>query len=315
MRVLVTGGGGYIGRRVVARLAARGDTAIAFDSVLAPPLLALADDVPSIVPFAGDITSVANLAQAFRAHRPDAVIHLAAQVGQAQSVGNPVSSLDINIIGSLNVMEAMRLYDVRRMLHLSSEEVYGDMVDLTPEDHPKDPFLAYGISKLAVEQFIRSYNELHGLDGVSLRTSWVYSPGLPRPRPPNTLIDAALAGRSLHLPGGADTYWDFTYMDDLVDGILLALDHAGNHPFDVYNVASGTRASLAEMAAIVRDLVPGADITVGNGPYRHAGGYRLVRKGALDVGRARSVFGYAPRYDLRRGLERYVEEARSDEPL
>jgi nucleoside-diphosphate-sugar epimerase len=161
------------------------------------------------------------------------------------------------------------------------------------------------MSKVAVEHLGRFYRDLHGLEVINLRTSWVYGPDLPRDRVPKTLIDAALAGRALHIASGADSAIDHTYVDDFVEGTLLALD-CPRHPFDAYNLASGTAPTLAEVVAAVKEIVPGADVSVGPGVYRHGDRIPVPRKGALDLRRARDTFGYVPKFDIRAGLRAYA---------
>ena len=311
MRILVTGGGGFLGAAVVRALVARGDTAIAFDTQLA----SLASVVPEsrLVCVPGDITDMANVAQAISLYKPDAVLHCAAIVGVLSSLGSPINVVRVNIEGSLNVFEAMRLGGVRRCIHISSEEAYGAFrADRIDETHPLDPVMPYGICKAAVEQLGRSYRDLLGLEVINLRPSWVYGPGLPRNRIPKNIVDAAIAGRKLHIPSGAETAIDHTYVDDVVSAILAALDHA-KHRYDAYNVGSGMAPTVAEIVDIVRDLVPGAAVSVGPGAYRHGDKIDLVRKGALDVSRAAVELGWKPRYDIRSGLAAYLKAER-DQP-
>jgi UDP-glucose 4-epimerase len=309
MRVLVTGGGGFLGGAAVRALVARGDTAIAFDTQWA----GLAGTKPHerLCRVPGDITDMANLAQAMRVHEPDAVLHCAAIVGVLSSLASPINVVRVNVEGSLNVFEGMRLAGVRRCVHISSEEAYGPFrADRIDETHPLDPVMPYGICKAAVEQLGRTYRDLHGLEVINLRTSWVYGPGLPRARIPKTLIEAALEGRALHVPSGAETAIDHTYLDDAVSGMLAALDHH-RHRYDAYNIASGQAVTVAHMVDVVRTLLPGAQLSVGPGPYRFDDRVELVRKGALDVGRAAAEMGWAPKYDIRAGLAAYVEALRA----
>ena len=308
MRVLVTGGGGFVGASLVRRLAARGDVAIAFDRSFAVDLEAGTDG--RILTVAGDITDAFSVLEALDAHRPDAVIHCAAMVGVLASL-SPAEMLRVNLGGSVNLFEAMARRDVRRVLHLSSEETLGDfLVNRADEDHPTRPVMAYGVTKLAVEGLGRTYRATHGIECINLRTSWVYGPGLPRPRVPKNFIDAALAGRSLHLLLGADSVIDHTYIDDVVDGVLAALDEP-RHRFDVYNIASDSAPSVGRIVEIVRALVPGADISIGPGPLRHRDDIPVVRKGALATDRARACFGYTPHFDIERGLAAYVAALRA----
>lgn len=312
MRVLVTGGGGFLGAATVRALLARGDTAIAFDTQLGH--LVAAGLPQHLVRVPGDITDMANVAQAVLVHKPEAVIHCAAVVGVLSSLGSPTTIVRVNIEGSLNVFEAMRLGGVKRCIHISSEEAYGAFrADKIDETHPLDPVLPYGICKATVEQLGRTYRDLHGLEVVNLRTSWVYGPGLPRDRIPKNLVDAALAGRKLHIPTGAQAVIDHTYVDDVVAAILKALDHQHHH-YDAYNVASGAAATVSDLVAIVRELVPGAQLSVGPGAYRHGDRVEMVRKGALDVSRAAAELGWEPRYDIRTGLAAYVRALRETRP-
>lgn len=309
MRVLVTGGGGFLGGAAVRALAQRGDVAIAFDTQWGG--LAGVPEAENIIRVPGDITDLASLAQAIKAHWPDAILHCAAVVGVLSSIGSPLNIVRVNVEGSINVFEAMRLGGVTRCIHISSEEAYGVFrADRIDESHPLDPMLPYGICKATVEQLARSYQSLHGLDIVHLRTSWVYGPGLPRDRIPKNLVEAALTGRALHIPGGADAAIDHTHVDDVVAAMLKALDH-GRHRFDVYNIASGHASTVAEVVDTVKSLVPGARLSVGTGPYLHGDRVAMVRKGALDIGRAERELGWRPKHDIRSGLAAYVEALRS----
>jgi len=303
MRILITGGGGFLGAAVTKALIARGDTAIAFDTGFpGGEQTATEHDIR----VQGDVTDMAALAQTVLAHKPDAVIHCAAIVGVLSSIGSPINIVRINVEGSINVFEAMRLGGIKRCIHISSEEAYGAFrAERIDETHPLEPVLPYGICKATVEQLGRTYRDLHGLEIINLRTSWVYGPALPRDRIPRNLVMAALQGRPLHIPYGADTAIDHTWIDDWVSAVLAALDHS-DHRYDVYNISSGQACTVTELAKIVSELIPGATLSVGPGRYRHGNQIELVRKGALDISRAREEFGWAPQFDIRSGLAAYI---------
>lgn len=313
--ILVTGGAGFIGLAVCRALAERGDRVTAIDVAIGPGLAALAATTPSVRAVPGELLEWPRVAEILAADCPHAVIHCAALVGVLNSVHAPMATMRVNVEGTLTLLEAMRLYGIRRMIHISTEETYGAFnAPRITEDHPQNPVMAYGVSKLAVEHLARSYRVMYDIETIHMRTSWVYGPGLPRLRVPRTFIDAALDGRAYHLASGADFTVGHTYIDDVVKGLLLALDHP-DHLFDAYNLASGTAPRLGDIVATVRELIPGARITIGPGPYDHGtvGGRPVpsVQKGALDITRAGSVLGYRPSFDIRSGLAAYIAHERA----
>ena len=311
MRVLITGGSGFVGAALARHLSARGDEVVVFDLAMSPSIAALTARHRNASFLAGEITEWPHVAAVVQKHKPDAIIHCAAVVGVTASLAGPMATFRVNIGGAHNVLESMRLFGVKRMVHLSTEETYGPFdADVIDETHPNRPLKPYGISKYAVERLACDYVAAYGLVCLHARLCWVYGPGLPRPRVPKTLVDAAVAGKRLHLDGGGDFRVDHTYIDDCVDGIIRILDKK-DHRFDVYHVASGEAASLAEIVAMIREMVPGADLKAGPGPYRFVDGTAAVRKGALDISRARRELGYAPQYPIRKGLAAYIAATRA----
>jgi nucleoside-diphosphate-sugar epimerase len=300
--ILITGAEGFLGSAVARALLARSEAVIGLDAGACRKLHGMAERASKLSVASVDVCDGEAVDAVFAHHRPRAVIHCAALVGVLASLREPARLLRVNVEGSANILEAMARHGTRRMVHISSEEIYGAFTaDRIDEQHPQEPIYAYGVSKAAVEQLGRSYRATHGLECINIRTSWVYGPAFPRDRVPMNLIRAAVRGTSLHLPFGADSRIDHTYLDDAVAGVIDALDHA-DHAFDAYHVASGECRSLGEIAALVRELAPHADISVGPGPYRHGGEIPIPRKGALDCTRAQLAFGYAPRFDAARGL-------------
>lgn len=303
MQVLVTGGGGFLGAALCEALLARGDTVVSLDA---------RPGGNGVVSEIADVADRAAVEAVFARHRPEAVIHCAAIViGTAPGGEATAAIMRVNIEGTVNVYDAALRHGAGRVLHISSEEVYGDFTaDRITEDHPLSSDAPYSISKAAVEQLGRHYSRNAGLDVVNIRTSWVYGPGLPRPRIPKTLVEAAVQGRSLHLANGGEHLIDHTYVDDFVAGTLLLLD-AGALRHDCYHVGSGTAVTVAEIVDIIRELVPGADLTVGPGPLTSAHGQSLVRKGALDVTRIGEELGYVARFPPREGLAAYIRHLRA----
>lgn len=309
--VLVTGAAGFLGRAIVEALLRRGDAVVAVEAGDCARLAGLEAAGPALSVVRADICDRQAMDTLFQDRRPRAVVHCAAIVGVLASLEAPQRLFRVNVEGSINLFEAMARAGTRRMVHLSSEEIYGAFrADRIDEDHAQNPLHAYGISKLAVEHLGRSYRQTHGLECINVRTSWVYGPGFPRSRVPLDMIRAVARRQALHVPGGAYDRIDHTYLADAVAGVLGALDCA-RHRHDAYHVASGTSPSLAEIATILAELDPAAPaVTVGSGPYAHAGRVPMPRKGALDCSRAAEAFGYVPRFDIRAGLAATLEAER-----
>jgi nucleoside-diphosphate-sugar epimerase len=309
--VLVTGAAGFIGAAVVDALCKRGDRVVATDISMTQAMKSLLDTHEGLTFQSVEITEWPQIATLVQTVKPDGIIHCAAVVGVTNSLASPIGTFRINVEGSLNVFECMRLFGVKRVVHLSSEETYGVFeADTIDETHPNRPLKPYGISKYAVEQLAKGYADQYGLECIHVRTCWVYGPGLPRPRVPKTLVDAAVQGYPLHLASGGDFKVDHVYIDDCVSGILGAFDHP-KHEFDVYHVSSGEVTTLKDIVQLIRDYVPDADISIGSGNYSFIDGTVTVRKGALSPKRAEKAFGYKPRYFMRKGLQAYIDYERA----
>jgi len=310
--ILVTGACGWLGSAIVDALLGRGDRVVAVDLAVTPPMAARAAQDSRLVAAAVDLGEWHQVVRAFEAYRPDAVIHAAAIVGVIQAADIPLKALHVNVAGAVNLFEAMRLAGVKRVVHVSTEETYGDFqAPVIDEDHPQKPLSVYGLTKLAAEHYGRVYSRDHGLECINVRTCWVYGPHLPRLRMPRTFIEAALRGEPYHQPDGGNLAVDQVYIADTVAGVLLALDKP-QHRFDAYNIATGVAPTLRDTADAVNRAIPGAKITVGDtGPYHHGGRVLTAAKGALDIRRAEAELGYRPRYDLQRGIEATIEATRA----
>lgn len=310
-KILVTGAGGWLGSAIVEALLKRGDVVIATDIAVSPAISALVAHHPQLTTAIADLGEWHQVVRLFETHRPDAVIHAAAIVGVVQAADVPIKAQRVNVEGSINLFEAMRLGGVKRVIHISTEETYGDFrAPVIDEDHPQTPLSVYGLTKLAAEHYGRVYSREHGLECINVRTCWVYGPHLPRLRMPRTFVEAALRGEPFHQPDGGAFAVDQVYIDDTVAGALLALDKA-KHTYDAYNIATGVAPTLRDTAEAVNRAIPGARITVGdNGPYHHGGRILSALKGALDISRARTELGYAPRYDLQSGIEATIVATR-----
>ncbi|OGK81280.1 MAG: hypothetical protein A2X52_16105 [Candidatus Rokubacteria bacterium GWC2_70_16] len=311
MEILVTGGGGFVGRHLARRLIEGGHTVTAFDKADAWPQGAAGGASPPVRRITGDLLDAAAVRSAIEAFSPRVVVHAAALVGPTLSLEEPLLTARLNLDGTIHVLEACLAAGVGRLIFVSTEEVYGQFRhDPVPEDDPMSPLNPYAITKAAAEWYVDFYHRHHRLDGYVARTSWVYGPGFPRLRLETKIIADALEGRESLFRSGAEHLVDYTYVDDLVDGFRLLIEHP-RPGHRVYNIASGLSQPIREVAAILQRLLPAARVTLGPGLLETGPGLPMPQKGGLDISRARQDLGYAPQVSLETGLSRCVEAARA----
>ncbi len=305
MRILVTGGAGFIGSHVCTALRTRGDTVALLDDFndFYDPALKHAAAVETgarICP--ADLRDPAALRTVFADFAPEAVIHLAARAGVRPSLAAPDLYADVNIRGTIHLLAAMRAAGCRRLVFASSSSVYGENPQVPfAEDHALTSIISpYAVTKQAGEQLCRIAATQDGLAVIALRFFTVYGP---RQRPDlaiSKFTSLIAAGRPVELYGDGSTSRDYTYVDDIAAGVLAALDRlapghrtynlGGDHPVTLRELVSGLEAVL-ERRAVIHHLPPQAGD---------------VSRTWADISRARAELGYVPRVALAEGLARYV---------
>jgi UDP-glucose 4-epimerase len=312
-RVLVTGGGGFIGSHLVLHLLEHGYDVRVLDNFATgrrSNVSALGADVELIE---GDIQSYERVTKAIAGC--EVVFHQAALPSVPRSVQDPLTSNATNVIGTLNVLLAARDHEVRRVVCASSSSVYGSSAGTAPkrEDQPSVPISPYATAKLAGEGYARSFNGVYGLETVALRYFNVFGP---RQDPtsqyaaviPN-FITALLAGEPPVIFGDGEQSRDFTYVANVVQANMLAMD-APRVAGKVYNVACGERVTLTRLVRELRELL-GAEVE----PVYAAPRPGDVRHSLADLTLARRELGFEPSVLLREGLERTIQHYCEDEPL
>jgi UDP-glucose 4-epimerase len=241
VRVVVTGGAGFIGSNVVDALLERGDEVHVLDDLSHGRRDNVADGAQL---HEGDIRR--DAASVFVEVRPDVCFHLAAQIDVRVSVERPELDADVNVVGTLQVLEAVREHGTKLVFSSTGGAIYGECDGPAPEDHPRAPLAPYGVSKLAAEEYIAAYNRLYGSTHVSLRYANVYGP---RQDPHGEagvvaiFMNALRDGRTPRIYGDGSQTRDYVFIGDVVAATLAAAGHAGG----VLNVGTGVETSVLDL--------------------------------------------------------------------
>ncbi len=302
MRFLVTGGAGFIGAALSNRLVREGHQVRVIDDLSAGD----PNRLDRRVLFTrGDVSDRPKLWTLLQ--NVDCVYHLAARVLVSESILYPREYNEVNVGGTVSVMEAMRDAGVRRVVLASSGAVYGEQAHQpVREDLPPNPQSPYAVSKLAAEHYVRTIGALWGIETVALRIFNTYGPGqnLPVSHPPVVprFLYQALRGGSLVIFGSGEQTRDFVYVDDVVAALISAAT-ANDVDRRIINVGSGKEISINELAHQISRLI-GQEVEILHSPAESGGVSRLY----ADITLARRLLGYEPHVDLPQGLQRMIEE-------
>jgi UDP-glucose 4-epimerase len=246
------------------------------------------------------------------------VVHAAAFVG-AVSASNPALSIQVNVMGLVNVLEAARALDVRRVVFTSAKGVYGPITGEygsptwkpMPEDLPARPKRIYDSAKFMGENVCTYYNDNLGVETVSLRFASTYGPGKTARHGPmavmSRIVENPANGLPFTLAQGGDDKDDFIYNKDSALGIYLATV-AEKVPSRVYNIGTGVGVTLRDFERVIRKHIPGARMEIGGGLNFY--GFAYPATGVYDITRARAELGYQPQYDLEKGIGDYLASLR-----
>ena len=321
---MVTGGAGFIGSHVCEALLKKGYDVVIVDDfndyydpankerncdTIRETAVSL-DRPDSLVICRGDILDKDFLNSVFEKYNFKAVLHLAACTGVRSSITEAVKFLNVNLNGTVNILECMRDHGVKKHIFASSSSVYGkNKVPFSEYDPADSPISPYAVSKRAAELICSTYLHLNGISTVCLRFFTVYGP---RQRPDLAIrkfTSLISEGKSIPVFGDGNTRRDYTYVDDTVNGVVHALEWVLNQDrcFEIFNLGESETISLTEMIeSIARHLdkkpiierlpkQPG-DMDVTN----------------ADISKARAVLGYSPKVDFDKGMKRYIEWYKSE---
>jgi UDP-glucuronate 4-epimerase len=308
MRVLVTGGAGFIGSHLVEKLLATGHQVVIlddFNDFYAPQI-----KHANIEGVAGDVAvhhvdlcdgeSVRNV---FRREKIDAIAHLAARAGVRPSIEQPRLYYDTNVTGTLHLLEAARLTGVRRFVFASSSSVYGasSTIPFSENQHLTQTLSPYAATKIAGEFLCSTYSHLYGLRVVALRYFTVYGP---RQRPDLAIHQFAkriYAGQPIDQFGDGSTRRDYTYIDDVIQGTMAAFKYNGPR-FDVFNLGESDTIQLKDLIAAIETAL-GKKAKINRLPEQ-PGDMPLT---CADISKARKLLGYNPGTRLSDGLPKFID--------
>ena len=307
--IFITGAAGFIGSHVAQALLSRGDRVFGldnfdpfYDRALKEENLAALRDRPEFSFLEGDIRDADTLARWGSGIRPDAVIHLAAKAGVRPSVADPAGYADVNVNGTIRVLEWARGREIPKVLFASSSSVYGGntKVPFSEDDFVDHPVSPYAATKKAGELLCHTYCHLYGMNVAALRFFTVYGP---RQRPEMAIhkfTRRILEGKEIDLFGDGSSRRDYTYIDDIVSGVLGALNAPPG--YRVYNLGESATISLSDLVSLLEKACGRAAVRrpappqPGDVPITYA-----------DISRAKAEIGYAPHTPIEKGIVRFVE--------
>ncbi|PTM56716.1 SDR family oxidoreductase [Desmospora activa] len=294
MKVLVTGGAGFIGSHIVDQLLETGHESIVVDN------LATGDErfLPKEVPFYRVDIRDEQLFDIVRTERPDAVIHQAAQSSVPFSVDQPLGDADINIHGTIRLLEAARQCGVSKFIYASSAAVYGNPQYLPiDENHPVNPLSPYGISKFTPEYYLRAYQDLYGIPFTILRYANVYGQRQISKGEGAVIaifLERILKGEPLRIDGDGEQTRDYIHVSDIAAANIAALSRAENQ---VLNIGTGISTSINELVQLLKK-VSNKPISVSYGPDREGD----IKHSYFDIDGARRHLMFKPKVSLEEGL-------------
>lgn len=316
MKVLITGGMGVIGSMVTNRFVQEEHRPVIMARHLDRNLIRPIEDRVDIE--LADVLDLPRVLSIIQSYNVTHIIHTAALVG-ALSSKNPPQSIQINVIGTLNILEAARLTKVKRVVYTSAKGVYGHIsgeyahptYKPLPEDHAKNPVRIYESAKLMGEYMGQFYQRTYGLEFVALRFSSTYGPGKTARHGGMSLlsqiIEGPCSGKSVKIEKGGDQKDDDIYTKDVAHSIYLACI-ADKLSYTAYNIGTGMGVTLKDVAEEVKRVIPDADIQIGSGLHYRDGPTHYYS--VYDITRAKEDLGFCPQFTLRKSIEDYIETLR-----
>ena len=310
MNILITGGAGFIGSTLADKLLEKNNKIVVIDNFndyYSPKLkeknIKHNLDNKNYKLYRGDICDKNLLSKIFEENKIDVVVHIAASAGVRPSIENPLSYVKNNIEGTVNILEVMKRKNVQRIVFASSSSIYGNCKEeIFSEDlKVSEPISPYAASKSACEQFLYTYSKLFDIQVVALRFFTVFGP---RQRPDLAIrkfIDLIKENKPIPVYGDGTTIRDYTYVDDIVDGIIGAINY-NDTPYEIINLGGGAPVSLNEMISTIEKVL-NKKAKIEHLPMQLGD----VNKTAADITKAKKLLNYNPKTSFKEGIIKFIE--------
>lgn len=306
--ILVTGGAGFIGSHLCDRLLDEGHKVLCLDNFndfydpkLKEQNLAQASRHPNFTLVRGDILDQELLERVFSRYRPEKIVHLAAIAGVRPSITSPTKYVDVDIKGTVNLLEVAKRYEIKQFIFGSSSSVYGlnKKIPFSEDDPTHLQASPYATAKKAGELYCRTYHHLYGIPITILRFFTVYGP---RQRPDMAIrkfTELMIEGKPIPMFGDGTSERDYTYIDDCIDGVMTAIERPFD--FEVFNIGNSSTVKLKDLIELIAKKI-GVNPEIEQLPEQRGD----VPITYADISKARSLLGYNPKISLEEGIEKFV---------
>lgn len=314
MKVLITGAAGFIGAALARRLLERGDSVVGVDNLNYYYPVRLKQARLAELKSPGfrfeeiDISDRKALPGLFASGNFDCVVNLAAQAGVRYSIENPWSYVESNLVGFVNVLECCRHFPVGHLVYASSSSVYGGntKVPFSEDDRVDSPVSLYAATKKSGELMASCYSSLYGIHATGLRFFTVYGPWGRPDMSPSLFASAILHGEPIKVFNNGDMLRDFTYIDDIIEGVVRVMDRAPQR-HEVYNIGCGTPVRLMDFISEIENAL-GRKAEMKMLPMQPGDVYQTY----ADTSKLERDFGYRPSVSLHEGIGRFIGWYMSD---
>ncbi|WP_036226258.1 NAD-dependent epimerase/dehydratase family protein [Mesoaciditoga lauensis] len=309
MRILVTGGAGFIGSSLCDKLIERGDYVINLDNLnnYYDPKIKWQNiqeviNSPNYKLYVGDVRDRKILSQIFEVEKPGVVVHLAAMAGVRNSLKDPLDYVDVDVKGTVNLLEFSRKYGIEKFVFGSSSSVYGKNTKVPfKEDDPLEGQVSpYAASKRAGEIYCQTYSEMYNMKISCLRFFTVYGP---RQRPEEAIhlfTKLISEGKPIPVFGDGTSKRDYTYVDDVVEGIIKAIDT--DYEFEIFNIGNSGTITLENLIKLLESTI-GKKAIIDRKPFQ-LGDVQITY---ADISKARKILRYEPKTKIEEGVKKFWE--------